>query len=159
MHRKMTALFFVVTVFLISFLFFIFFGDPVSALFLFPLQSSLLTLSQCPHSVSWAWCLADFVGNLTTADQTQDDTGTDDEGKDETVGRVPGRRPAQSCCSGIGEVEEREGEELADKTNFDWQKQSWPCNSCGDDTDSVSVVTFVTTKTSPFKTPMDGTKE
>jgi hypothetical protein len=114
---------------------------------------------QCSHPIRRSCRLCDQVGNLASTDQGRNDTGSDNEGQDESVGGVPRRSPTPGRCARVGVVEESEGEELCDQTHFSRQEEGRPRNSRSNYSDGISRVALVTTKTCPFQAPVDSTKE
>lgn len=126
---------------------------------LLPLQILCLCRSQCPHPIRRPRGLCDQVGNLSSADQGRNDTGSDNERQDESVGGVPRRSPTPGRCTRVGVVEESEGEELCDQAHFSRQEECRPRNSRSHYSDGISRITLVTTKTCPFQAPVDSTKE
>jgi hypothetical protein len=126
---------------------------------LLPLQILCLCRSQRSHPICRSRGLCDQVGNLSSADQGRDDTGSDHKCQDESVGGVPRRSPTPGRCARVGVIEESEGEELCDQAHFSRQEECRPRNSRSNYSDGISRITLVTTKTCPFQAPVDSTKE
>ena len=118
-----------------------------------------LGLSQGSHPVGRASGPGDEICNLSSANQRRNDTSSDNEGKDESISRIPTWSPASSRGSRICVVQEGECKELSDQSDFSGEQKGRPCNGCGNNPDEVSWVALVSTKASPFETPMDGTQE
>lgn len=98
-------------------------------------------------------------GKVLTADQADNNTGTDDEGQDEAVHVVPWWRPALNRGAGVVIVQEGESTELRDQGVFNGHEEGRPGNSRCDDTNCVSSVANMSSVARPFQTPVDGTEE
>jgi hypothetical protein len=99
-----------------------------------------------------------FIRDPASANETDDNASTDDEGKDETVSAIPRRCPAMSCRSSVGIVQGVESKELHDQRICRWKENCWPCNGWSNDTDGISSKAVVSAVCSPFKSPMNGTE-
>lgn len=97
--------------------------------------------------------------NLSSSNQTNNDTCTYEESENEAVGGVPWWTPASDCGAGIGEIEEYEGEELRYESGFDGHEHGGPGYGGGDHSDHVAAVAMVSSVGGIFKAPMDGTEE
>lgn len=117
----------------------------------------LRNLSQVP--VSCSWHLVDTVHDLSSSNQTDDDTGANNESQDEAVLAVPWRSPAAVCGGAVDGVQAVEGEELRDQGVLDREHNGGPSDSGSNDTDGVALVALVATVAGPFETPVDGTEE
>lgn len=101
----------------------------------------------------------DGLLDLLAADQGGDNASTDDEGKHEAVHAVPVRSTAGGGGTGIGVVQEGEGEELADQRVLDGEEQSRPGHGGGNHTGDVATIAELAAVASPLKAPVDGTEE
>lgn len=109
--------------------------------------------------VGGAGRLADTVGDVAAANQTEHDAGADDKGEDEAVAAVPCRDPAADGGRAIDRVEHDKGEELSDQSVLDWHEDGRPGDGRGDDADGVALVALVAAVACPLESPVDGAEE
>lgn len=131
-------------------LFFIFGHDSRSSLSLLLFDLLHLRLPQSSQPISRTRQPADLIRNLSPTNETDHDTRSHNECKDESIRHVPVRRPAPNASSGVGEVQERKGGELGNQGVFDWEKEGWPCHSRGKDAVCVSSIAVLTAVFGPL---------
>lgn len=118
-----------------------------------------LGLTESADSVGRTRQLVDTVGDLASANQRDDNTGTDDECQDEAVYSIPRRGPAPLASAAVRVVEEVESDELGDQGVFNREKDCGPCDCGGPDADCIALVTLISAVASKLQTPVDSAKE
>ncbi len=135
-------------------------GDDPRSPFLFLLLEVLrLCILQGLDPIGRTGQLANLVGNLTSTDQADHNTGADDESQDEAVRGIPRWSPTPDGRTRIRKVQEVEGEELRDESILHRQEHRRPSDGGRDHTDRVSSVTHMSTVPRPLETPMNGAEE
>lgn len=98
---------------------------------------------------------ANLVLNLTPTNQADDDTGSDDEGQQETIRPIPLWSPASRHSRTVHGIKSVKGKELDDERVLNRHEGGRPGYGRRKDSDHIPLVALTTTVAGPLQSPVD----